>query len=143
MPSGLGEGNRGRPLRNFVKELVHKSTCGNSPEKTATINGDVFDASSGVYRGATNYAEATNASIFMPSSIDVGVLGVTTCQDQMPAAGGSNLPGTFRVQDINGIQNGSIVHVVESTGEITTATGTITFCWRSSWGSQYVDHSTY
>ena len=130
MPAGLGEGNQGRPLRNFVKELVHKATCGNSPVKTATINGDVFDVSSGVYRGAVNYANASGvagADLFMPATIEVGVVGATVALDQMPTVGGSNAPGTFRVQDINGLRKGSVIHVVESGDIVTASDGTITY----------------
>jgi hypothetical protein len=133
MPAGLGEGNQGRPLRNFVKELVHKATCGNSPVKTVTINGDVFDASSGVYRGAINYGECRdaagnlNADVLMPASIEVGVVGATVALDQMPTVGGNNAPGTFRVQDINGLRKGSVIHVVESGAVVTASDGSITF----------------
>ena len=50
MPAGLGLNNVA--LRNFVKEFVHKITCGSSLEKTAVINGEVFDANSTTFGGA-------------------------------------------------------------------------------------------
>jgi len=100
---------------NFVKELLHKTSTGNSPVKTAIIGGEVFDTTSNNFGGATNYATSTTPGDFTIANIDVGVVGVTTTVDAMP----NNAPGTFRVVDPTGIDVGGVVHVVD------TATGNV------------------
>ena len=104
-------------VRNFVKEMVHKYTCGSSLERVAVINGEVFDTTSTTFNtaaGATNYATTTDPTHFTAAHIDVGVLGVARLQDTMP----NDVPGTFRVSDTTGMHAGSVVHVVNGAGNV-------------------------
>ena len=134
MPAGLGNVS----TRNFVKEFVHKITCGNSLIKTAVINGELFDTTSTTFGGGVNYNTVTTADSYMPANIDVGVLGVTTTVDNMP----NNTPGTFRVNSTEGLRKGSVVTIINGAGAVGTAvithvhrSGSITITWDAAVGA--------